>query len=74
MDGVRHVEFRRQLRIELMDVPPVAHDALAVRDVEVAGHFIHQHMPRNHAAFVGAQAGEVLRAIVDALGGVPQHL
>ncbi len=74
MHGVRDIELGRQRRIKLVDVPPIAHDALALGDVEVARHLVDQHAAADHAALVFAEVGEVLCAVVDALRGVAQDL
>ena len=74
MDGVRHVEFGRQRGVELVDVAPVAHDALAVGDVEVTGHLVHLHLAADGAPFVLAHSREVFGAVVQALRGVAQDL
>jgi hypothetical protein len=57
-----------------VDVPPVAHDALSVRDVEVACHLVDQHLAANGAALLSTKIGEVLGPIVQALGGVSLDL
>jgi hypothetical protein len=52
MYRVRHVELGRQRGVELVDVAAVAHDALALCDVEVARDLVDQHVPGDHAALV----------------------
>ena len=74
MDRVRHVELGRQRGVELVDVVAVAHDALAVRDVEVPGDLVHGHLAAHGAALVRAQVREVLGAVVYALRRVAQDL
>lgn len=70
VDGVGHIELRRERGVELVDVAAVPHDALAVRDVEVTGYLVNGHLATDGAALVLAQVGEVFGAVVYALGGV----
>lgn len=74
VNRMRHVELGRQGRVELMDVSTVTHNALAVRDVEVARYFVDAHFATHGAALVRADVGEVLGAVVYALCGVAQNL
>lgn len=71
---MRHIELGCQCRIELVDVPAVSYDALAVCDVKVSRYFVHQHLAADRAALIGAQVGEVLGAVVYALCGVAQDV
>lgn len=71
---MRHVELGSQRGVELVNVATVPHNALAVSDVEVSRHLIHQHLPADRAALVGAQVRKVLGAVVNALRGVAQDV
>jgi hypothetical protein len=55
---VRDVIQRRGLGVELVDVLAIAHDRLAVRDVEVAGDLVDLHGAVDGAALVGVYAAE----------------
>lgn len=69
---MRYIEGGRQHGVEVVDVLAVPHDAVAVRDVEVARHLVHLHTAPDIAAFPRIDGVEGHGSVALALGAVAQ--